>query len=697
MSLQSMSLQNNDRVAIVGGGPAGSFFAIHLLREAKRLGRNIEVVIVEKRGPTDPSCDDFQCRGCNFCAGLISPRLNKILEEHGLVVPAEIIQGRIEYVWIQGEWKNFRLRVPKDMQMYSVFRGSLPGRRAGRPAGFDGFLLAEAAKEGAHILYGEVQAISYTASGMPRLMVKTPRGLRPPEDPALESGRHSSFVPPAETNFALDASFVTVATGINAHCGHDYRDDPLITSVQRFNPAFAPGRSRQTLIFELDVGEDYLQRNLHREIYFIEHSSKRLALEHTALIPKGRFLTVAMIGKGIDDAVLPRDSQQIVHAFLALPQIVRILPGIAAVPITCACIPRMTVTTAKSPFADRFAVIGDAVGSRLNKDGLFSAYTTASLLAKTVLHDGIDKQALARGYDQAIQWLAADNRFGRMVFGISRVAFTGPLVSRIMYQAFATECKVRDERSRPLSGVLWKIASGTADYRNVLREMCGYGVLRSIFAGAAVTLRNVVFEALLGLKWGEYGRYPTVVLKEKREVLKGDLARSLGEKFGDSPDFERMYAIKIRGSAEEVVEELAEFGRPDARFVNLRFVNIRQTQGIPNQVGSVIRYRMPFFGLGSEMELTKRVGFETLLYRVDERLVDHGKLIFNVAPTKDGNRRLAIYTSFEYKRGKGFASQGVWKFARLLFPEFVHDIVWNHALCTIKEEVERKHAPPPGR
>jgi hypothetical protein len=29
------------------------------------------------------------------------------------------------------------------------------------------------------------------------------------------------------------------------------------------------------------------------------------------------------------------------------------------------------------------------------------------------------------------------------------------------------------------------------------------------------------------------------------------------------------------------------------------------------------------------------------------------------------------------------------------FPEFVHDVVWNHALCTIKEEVERKHAYTP--
>jgi len=38
-----------------------------------------------------------------------------------------------------------------------------------------------------------------------------------------------------------------------------------------------------------------------------------------------------------------------------------------------------------------------------------------------------------------------------------------------------------------------------------------------------------------------------------------------------------------------------------------------------------------------------------LLYQVDERLAHDGKLIFNVAPTKDGNRRLAIYTSFDLR------------------------------------------------
>jgi len=669
MSSQLRSLLNGDRVAIVGGGPAGSFFAIHLLREAKRLDRHMEVVIVEKRGPTDPSSDDFQCKGCNFCAGLISPRLNEILGAHGFVVPDEIIQGRIDYVWIQGEWKNFRLRVPKDMKMYAVFRGSLPGRRMGRPAGFDGFLLGEAVKEGARILYGDVQAIAYAPSGMPNLTVRAP------------SGKKAS----------LDAAFVSIATGINAHCGLDYRDDGLIASVKRLNPAFVPGKSRKAFIFELDVGEDYLKRNINREIYFVEYGSKHLALEHTALIPKGRFLTVAMIGKCIDEAVLPRDTQQIVRDFLTLPQIDRILPGIAAAPLACACAPRTTVTTAKSPFGDRFAIIGDAVGSRLNKDGLYSAHATASRLAETVLHEGVDKQALAKGYGKTVKWLVADNRFGRIVFAASRVAFTMPVMSRIMYQAFATEYKVRDERSRPLSVVLWKIASGTADYREVLREMCGYNVLRSILSGVVVTLRNVAFELLFGLKGGEYGRYPTVVLKEKREVLKEQLASGLGMELGKSPDFERMYAIKIRGSEEEIMEEMAKFGQPHAKFVSPRFLNIRQIQGVPNQVGSVIRYRIPFVRLGAELRLTKRVGFETLLYQVDERLVDHAQLIFNVTAIKDGNRSLSIYTAFDYKKGKGFVGRVLWGGARLLFPGFMHDVVWNHALCTIKEEVERKH------
>src|SRR5208282_5782703 len=103
--------------------------------------------------------------------------------------------------------------------------------------------------------------LAYGASGMPNLTMKAPAGV----------------------TVSLDASFVSIATGINAHCGFDYHDDGLIASVKRLNPAFVPGKSRKSFIFELDVGEEYLKRNINREIYFIEYGSKHFALEHTAL------------------------------------------------------------------------------------------------------------------------------------------------------------------------------------------------------------------------------------------------------------------------------------------------------------------------------------------------------------------------------------------------------------------------------
>lgn len=664
--IQSLRIEDNDRVVVVGGGPAGSFFALHILREARRLHRILDVVIIEKRSMT--GFGGLQYRGCNFCAGVISPRMNEVLGQLGLVVLDEIIQGRIEYVWIHGQWKNFRLRVPRDMKMYSVFRGSLPGRRSGECSGFDAFLLEEAVRQGARILNGEVQSIARAASGHPTLTVGQSSGEK----------------------LTLDAGFVAIATGINAHCGVDYCNDDLISSVKRLNPKFVPSRSRKAFLFELDVGEDYVERNMQREIHFVEYGSKRLDLEHAAILPKGRFLTVAMIGKCIDEAFLPRDSRQIVHDFLTLPQIARILPGIEAAPIACACAPRMTTTTAVAPFGDRFAIIGDAVGSRLNKDGLYSAHRTANSLAQALLHDGIDQQALARGYGKAIDWLTTDNRFGRLVFGVSRVAFTRPVVSRVTYQSFATEYKVRDERQRPLSGVLWKIASGTADYREVWWEMLGVGVLRSLLSGALATLRNVACELLFDLKWGEFGRYPTVVLKERRDAVKNILASSLGIELGELPAFERMYVIKIRGSAEEIMDELAEFGHPDAKFLNLRFLKVRQVQGMPNQVGSVIRYRIPFIRSGAELRLTKKVPAESLLYEFDEQLANHGKLILHIGPTKDKNWRLSVYTAFDYKRGNRLAGRIFWWAAKRLFPGFAHDVVWNHALCTIKEAVERK-------
>lgn len=658
-------LRDGDTVVVVGGGPAGAFFTRHLLREAERLHRHLDAVIVEKRGsgPLGPTC--WHCRRCTFCAGGISPRLHQAFEQDGLSLPKEVIQDEIDSVWIQGEWKNFLLRVPPGLRMYTVFRGSLPEKRGSASAGLDAFLLDEAVRAGARVLTGEVGGLDYAASGRPVVVVRSPSGA----------------------TTSLESSFVVVAVGINTGFERGGQPDPLVRAIRRINPAFSPGRVRKTFIFEIDAGEAYLKTHMDGEIHFIEYGSKDLALEHTALVPKGRFLTVAMIGKAVDAIATPRDGEQIVRAFLRLPQIGRILPGLDDRPLACACFPSLPVTTARSPFGHRVAIIGDAVGARLNKDGLYSARVTAHRLADTLLHDGVDSASLARGYGPTVRWLETDNRAGRLVFGLSRVAFGRTVFSRIIYQAFATELKVRDPASRPLGVALWKIASGTADYAEVLRSLCGYPVWRSVLIGAAVTARNVCVERVLGLRWGQYGRYPTVVPTEEREAVREALAASLGRGLDAAPDFERMYTIKIRGSVDAIVEELATFGEPAARFLNLRFIEVRRIAGGANAVGAVVRYGLRLLGVIVDLVL-RQVGFGLLAYDVRAVVVERGTLIFHIAPKEHGNCRLAVYTAFDFKRGRHPVTRAFWWGVRTLFPHFVHDVVWNHALCCIKEEVE---------
>ena len=196
-SPEGQALSDGSRVCVVGGGPAGAFFAVHLLREARRAGRDIAVTIIEKKPLAHPAGRPWMRRGCNHCAGGISPRLYERMRESGLGLPRELIQEDFTHIWIHGLWKNFPLRVPPGRRMTAVFRGSLPGDRADGRLGFDHFLLKSAMEEGAELMTGEVLGIRYLPSGKPLLTVKTPHG--DPEE--------------------IAADFVAMAMGINPRPG----------------------------------------------------------------------------------------------------------------------------------------------------------------------------------------------------------------------------------------------------------------------------------------------------------------------------------------------------------------------------------------------------------------------------------------------------------------------------------------------
>ncbi len=49
---------------------------------------------------------------------------------------------------------------------------------------------------------------------------------------------------------------------------------------------------------------------------------------------------------------------------------------------------------------------------------------------------------------------------------------------------------------------------------------------------------------------------------------------------------------------------------------------------------------------------------------------------------------LSIYVAFDFPKGKSFLERLGWRLFRLIFPAYIHDVLWNHAMCELKHSVE---------
>src|ERR1044072_9662264 len=88
---QPTYLASGSRTAVVGGGPAGSFFAIELLRRARSLGLTITVDIYDGKNFARKGAP-----GCNMCAGAIGHKLIQEIERSTTTIPREVIHYEIE-------------------------------------------------------------------------------------------------------------------------------------------------------------------------------------------------------------------------------------------------------------------------------------------------------------------------------------------------------------------------------------------------------------------------------------------------------------------------------------------------------------------------------------------------------------------------------------------------------------------------
>ena len=117
-----LALDDGSRVAVVGGGPAGSFFSHFLLDMAEHVGLRVGVDVYEPR--------DF-CRpapiGCNMCGGIVSEALVQHLATEGINLPETVIQRGIDSYVLHMDVGTVRIETPlNEKRIAAVHRGGGP-------------------------------------------------------------------------------------------------------------------------------------------------------------------------------------------------------------------------------------------------------------------------------------------------------------------------------------------------------------------------------------------------------------------------------------------------------------------------------------------------------------------------------------------------------------------------------------------
>lgn len=667
-----LRLEAGATVVVIGGGPAGAFFCLYLLRKARAIGQALNVIILEGRpevGPAGaPVCGHK--KGCNYCAGGISPRLLDVLGSLGLSLPPEVIKNEIRSITVQSFWKNIEFKIPADRRMLAVYRGSLPAQRRDGVPSFDAFLLEQAIQEGAILQEAEATDLAYSEAGKPLVTLKDSAGKR-----------------------VIEADFAVFAGGVNHGLRHRGEALHLEQCLRQVMPGFAPPKLRRALIFELELDPEQAGE-LDGEILFIEYGSQSLPLEMCSLVPKGQFVTVVLIGPAVDRLADHSLVAGLIQEFLKLPHVQKLIPRPVKMENVCICNPYLVVGAATHPFGNRIAIIGDMATARLYKDGILTAGQTAEALAEAILQIGLDARSLEQGFWPVIQRIHTDNLYGRWVFTFHNLIFRSSVLSRVVYQAIITERKEQVKANRQLENILWKIASGDDWYKNILLAMIHPLTIWSVLTrGGVITLRNFFTEQLFGLQWRGFGRFTTGVSIERLESKRREYQEVLAREGMPRParmEFERMYSIKIKASRGAIANEIGRFGEPDRQYFTPRFVTVHRVGGQPNQTGCLIQYRVMVASLCFNLLLEKVLDQHYFIYRVRDGFAREGVLIFEIEENQKGVGILSIYVAFDFYRGRSGCTRPLWAMLQGFFPAYVHDVIWNHSMCQIKDIVEGK-------
>jgi flavin-dependent dehydrogenase len=411
------TLQDGSRIAVIGAGPAGSMFSYFLLKMAEVVGLDVTVDIFEPRhfchrGPA----------GCNHCGGVVSESLVQRLATEGIMLPDDVVQRGIESYTLHMDVGDVEIATPlAEKRIAAIYRGNGPLHSEPLDThSFDGYLVELAQRKGANIVH--------------RLVTNIDR-----EDELMRvrcADQHSG-----------DYDLVVVATGVNSRLTEMLEEQTQ--ELQR------PGRTK-TFICEFHLGQNVIRETFgpSMHVFFLDIPRLKFA----ALIPKGDYVTLCLLGTDIDD--------ELMEQFFNSPEVRNCFPGGTIPSHVCHCYPRINIKAARPGYGDRVVMIGDSGTTRLFKDGIGAAYRTAKAAAKTAIFHGVSAKDFKTYYAPVCRTINNDNQVGKVVFGFGTMVQRARFARRGVLRMTTNE-QQQTARPRRMSSVLWDLFSGSAPYTDV--------------------------------------------------------------------------------------------------------------------------------------------------------------------------------------------------------------------------------------
>jgi len=439
MENQNLKLDDGSRIGVIGGGPAGSFFSIFVLDMARRMGIDLHLDIYEPRDYTSPGP-----KGCNMCGGIISETLVQNLATEGINLPPSVVQRGIDSYVMHMDVGSVRIDTPlQEKRIGAVHRG--PGPRDVKEikwASFDGHLQSLAIGRGANIVKERVSEIGRVDG---KFQIKS------------RSGSPETY------------DLLAVATGINTGA---------MRLFENLDLPFEPPSTTKTFICEFFLGLDQIEQILGSSMHVFLLDLPRL--EFAAIIPKGDYASVCMLGDEID--------KELIESFMGSNEVKdRFPPQWNLKVFNCQCSPRIAMTSARQPFDDRIVFIGDIGVTRLYKDGIGAAYRVAKAAATTVIFQGLSREDFKEHYWPTCRNIEIDNSIGKIIFMVTELIQKSKIARRAVLRMTAAEQKEDGPQMR-MSTVLWDTFTGSAPYREIFLRTLHPVFLLRLFGNLARSL-----------------------------------------------------------------------------------------------------------------------------------------------------------------------------------------------------------------